>query len=191
MKTAILILAAGLSNRFSRAGQGNKLTALLHGKPVLQHTLENARATGFDVCVVTRSDETLVQAMVRPDYVLKYRSDGMGDSIAAGIAAVPDYDGWLIVPGDMPFLTTSSYLAVGEALKTSPVARAEVNGIAGHPVGFQRRFYSALTGLTGDSGARSLLTTASLTLVRLADRGCLQDIDTREELRLYNRSGSV
>lgn len=54
MQSAILILAAGHSRRFRQANREHKLLALLNDKPVLQHTLEQASATGMDVYVVTR-----------------------------------------------------------------------------------------------------------------------------------------
>ncbi|MEG9523596.1 MAG: NTP transferase domain-containing protein, partial [Pantoea piersonii] len=47
MRIAILVLAAGFSRRFRESGGEHKLLASLNGKPVLQHTLEHAAATGL------------------------------------------------------------------------------------------------------------------------------------------------
>lgn len=182
MNLAILVMAAGLSRRFRQTGHGHKLTALLNGKPLLQHTLENARATGFDVFVMTRPEDTDVHTLLSPMSLLTCASEGLGHSIAAGVSAVPNYDGWLITLADMPFITPSSYIAVAEALRTSTLARTEVKGIYGHPVGFQRSLYPQLCALRGDSGARQLLNSASLTLVSVQDDGCITDIDTYDDM---------
>ena len=40
--------------------------------------------------------------------IVLIESTGMGDSIAAGVAACPQLGGWLIVLGDMPFILPSS-----------------------------------------------------------------------------------
>lgn len=180
MKVAIIIAAAGMSRRFQ---PGHKLLAMLGNKPVLQHTLEQAVATGMDVFVVARPDNRQIHALVQHATLVPCASGGLGDSIAAGVTAAARYDGWLIALGDMPLLKTASYQAVGQALLNSPVVRSEVDGKPGHPVGFHKGFYPALVALTGDEGARALLVSQAVTLVRLSDPGCLLDVDTQTALK--------
>ena len=44
----VVVLASGRGERFiASGGAGNKLQALLAGKPVLQHTLDAVRASGL------------------------------------------------------------------------------------------------------------------------------------------------
>ncbi|WP_312630503.1 nucleotidyltransferase family protein [Pantoea piersonii] len=188
MRIAILVLAAGFSRRFRESGGEHKLLASLNGKPVLQHTLEHAAATGLDLFVVTRPEETEIAALINAGRSVICNSQGIGDSIAAGVKASADYDGWLITLGDMPFLTVESLLAVADALRHAPLVRAEVNGEPGHPVGFQRPFYPALIALSGDTGARALLQCAPCQAVKLADKGCVLDIDTRSDLQRFLRA---
>lgn len=183
MKHAILIMAAGLSARFRQAGQGHKLTAMLQGKPVLQHTLAHATATGLDVFVMTRPEDHTIHALLPRSCLLTCCSGGLGDSIAAAVGAVPDYDGWLIALGDMPLIAPASYLAVSEALRVAPVARAVVDGEAAHPVGFDRSCYAQLRSLRGETGARALLRNAALRRVELQDSGCRWDVDTPDDLQ--------
>lgn len=183
MRIAILVMAAGFSRRFKASGGEHKLLALLNGKPVLQHTLEHVAATGLDVFVVTRPEDRAIHALIPAGCAVICRSAGIGDSIAAGVKAAAEYDGWLITLGDMPFLTVESLLAVADALHRAPLVRAEVEGVPGHPVGFQRAFFSALASLSGDSGARAVLNSAPCQAVTLADKGCLLDIDTRSDLQ--------
>lgn len=190
MKIAILVMAAGYSRRFRQSGHGNKLAARLQGKPVLQHTLDNVHASGFDCYMVARPEDRELHGLMTPERILTCASEGLGESIAAGVSATADYDGWLITLADMPFIKPVSYQTVGEALRTSPLVRAEVNGVYGHPVGFQQSFYPRLCALQGDRGARELLSSGSLTLVNLEDRGCITDIDSAEELRRFNLTAS-
>lgn len=187
MNFAIIITAAGSSQRYRQAANENKLLALIRGKPVLSHTIEQATATGMDVYVVCRPEDDLVLALVRQANVIKLASNGLGDSIAAGVKAAKNYEGWIIALGDMPLLTTASYLAVREKLLTSPLVRCVVDGKPGHPVGFQKGFYKALIALTGDKGARELLRTHPVMLLSLKDPGCLLDVDTPAALKLLSQ----
>lgn len=54
----------------------------------------------------------------------------------------------------------------------------------GHPVGFASRWRDALSALTGDAGARSLLQAHADPLARIevVDPGCLFDVDTPADL---------
>jgi molybdenum cofactor cytidylyltransferase len=183
MKIAVLVMAAGFSRRFKAGGGEHKLLALLNGKPVLQHTLAHVAATGLDFFVVTRPEDAPIQALIPAGRAVICRSEGIGDSIAAGVKAAAEYDGWLVTLGDMPFLTGESLLAVASALHHAPLARAEVAGKPGHPVGFQRAFYPALISLSGDTGARAVINSALCQMVRLADKGCVLDIDTPLDLQ--------
>lgn len=178
MNIAILVMAAGFSRRFRASGGEHKLLTMLNGKPVLQHTLAQVAATGLDYFVVTRPQEVQTAALVPDGRAVFCNSAGIGESIAAGVGASADYDGWLITLGDMPLLSCASLRAVADALQEAPLARAVVNGEPGHPVGFRREFYPALSTLRGDTGAREVLRRAPCRMVHLADRGCVLDIDT-------------
>ncbi|EOC1312093.1 nucleotidyltransferase family protein [Cronobacter turicensis] len=167
----IIILAAGKGARF-RAGGGttHKLEALLAGKPVLQHVLAAAQASG------------LPWHLVRPEG----GTDGMGDSIALGVKATPDAAGWLILPGDLPLITAASLRQVAKALNEKPVVVPHYQQRHGHPVGFRREYFDALAALSGDEGAKAIVRAARaraevLTLA-LNDAGIVQDIDVPADL---------
>ncbi|CCJ90445.1 CTP:molybdopterin cytidylyltransferase [Cronobacter turicensis 564] len=167
----IIILAAGKGERF-RAGGGttHKLEALLAGKPVLQHVLAAAQASG------------LPWHLVRPEG----GTDGMGDSIALGVKATPAAAGWLILPGDLPLITAASLRQVATALNEKPVVVPHYQQRHGHPVGFRREYFDALAALSGDEGAKAIVRAARaraevLTLA-LNDAGIVQDIDVPADL---------
>lgn len=177
MKVAILVMAAGFGRRFREQGGGQKLLAEIQGLPMLSHTLRHALATGADVYVVTQPEDRAIHALLNGCQPIYCQSQGLGESISAGVRATADYDGWIIALGDMPWLKTSSYLAVIHALATESIVRPLVNAQAGHPVGFSRIFYLQLVDLHKDEGARSILAAHPATLITLHDPGCLNDID--------------
>jgi molybdenum cofactor cytidylyltransferase len=107
---------------------------------------------------------------------------GMGSSIAAGVAASSDAPGWLIVPGDMPLLQSSTLRSVAVKLMQDPIVFAQYKGQRGHPVGFSSELYSELMSLEGDEGARRLLARFAAEPVVVNDPGVLVDVDTEADL---------
>jgi len=173
-------------------GAGHKLEQSLGDETVLARTIGQAIASGMRVVVVTTAAlEPSVKRMVAarelvlvPELNARGQPNplGMGFSIAAGVSATGDADGWLIVPGDMPMLRASSMVAVAQALEQYPVAYAQYRGQRGHPVGFSAELYSELVGLQGDEGARRLVARYPAQAVDLDDPGVLLDVDTDEDL---------
>ncbi len=189
----VIVLAAGLGSRYT--GTGHKLEQLLsdedsgNAAAVMSHTLRHALASGLPVLVVTTSDlAPLAHADIAARDVLvvpkaaPVRGRGMGDSIAAGVAARSDSPGWLLLPADMPRVKPSTLQAVAQALSSHSVAFAQHQGRRGHPVGFSAEMYSELSALTGDEGARRLVARYPSFAVEVNDPGVLIDIDTSKDL---------
>lgn len=181
----IIILAAGKGTRFIQAGGvGNKLMARYPDdrgnlQPLLALSLKHALDSGLPVRVVTRpqSGELLDLLTRYPVSVTGLASPGSADSIAAGVAASSDWDGWIIAPADMAWIAPQDYRQIAAAL-TEPLsqARMEWQGQPGHPVGFGSGWRSELLALKGDSGARHLLQPQKL--IRIAGSGGnLRDAD--------------
>src|SRR5690606_24104075 len=84
-------------------------------------------------------------------------NDGMGDSIARGVAATTQAAGWLILPGDLPLVRARSLLEVAAGLAQKPVVVPYWQGQQGHPVGFGPSCRSALMTLTGDRGGAAIV----------------------------------
>lgn len=185
----IIVLAAGKGSRFSSAG--HKLAQPLGDSSVLVATLANALASRLHVVVVTterfaavaRSNIAARDVIVLADV----GSDGagplgMGVSIAAGVNARPDADGWLVLPGDMPLVQPATLQAVARALDEHPVVFAQHRGRRGHPVGFAAELYSELAALSGDEGARRVIARYPAHAIERDDPGILVDIDTADDL---------
>jgi len=161
----VLVLASGRGERFvASGGRGSKLQAPLAGKPVLEHTLAAVRASGL------------------PFHVEDAGHPGMGDSIAAGVRATADADGWLVLPGDLPLVSPASLQAVAAALGEASLVLPFHQGMRGHPVGFGREHGTALQALRGAEGAAAIVRAARPLRLELDDPGIVTDIDTVDDL---------
>lgn len=167
----VIVLAAGKGERFKAAGGSeDKLNALLGGQRVRDHVMAAVTASGLAWHVVEREH---TQHLTNP---------GMSDSIACGVTATPDAQGWLILPADLPLIQASTLLAVAQALQTHAVVVPFYLGKQGHPVGFQARCGSALKKLTGDQGARAVVSQQAFLKLAVTDEGAVLDVDTPDLL---------
>lgn len=185
MKPGIIITAAGRAERFQKAGgTGNKLNACLSDCTVFAQTLRHAQLSGLAIHVVTRPENSEIQAVCRAQRVpvTLIDSNGLGESIAAGVCATPDWHGWLIHLADMPFVPPAVFLQVADALDSHKLTRPRADAQPGHPVGFARSWYPKLCLLTGDGGARELLHEDMMHFVDIDDAGSQRDIDLPSHL---------
>lgn len=189
-----VLLAAGRGTRFG----GGKLLAPL---PAATHGAGAGTPVGVASCLHLLNVLPDVVAVVRPGDVLLAEmlagagarvvecarpDDGMGVSLSCGVAAAPDADGWIVALADMPWIAPATIGMVADALRAgADIAAPICRDRRGHPVGFARRHFPALTSLHGDDGARSVVAAqvAGLKLVAVEDEGILRDIDTDEDLR--------
>ncbi|TAN25900.1 MAG: nucleotidyltransferase family protein [Castellaniella sp.] len=173
MDPTVIVLAAGRGERFLRSGGAtHKLRAPLGGVPVLQRVLHTVEASGLPFHVV------------RPDG--GQAADGMGDSIARGVAATTDASGWLILPGDLPLVGAGTLRLVAQALATDLVVLPFWRGRRGHPVGFGKPCGSSLAMLGGDVGAAAIVRahrqSGEVRDLAVDDPGIVMDIDTVDDL---------
>ncbi|HEX2540305.1 MAG TPA: nucleotidyltransferase family protein [Caldimonas sp.] len=190
---AVIVLAAGKGSRFE--GSTHKLAQRLGDSSVLAETLAHALASRLPVIVVTteafsdvaRSSVAARDVVVLPEVGTGAAPLGMGVSIAAGVSARPHAAGWLVLPGDMPLVRSSTLQAVARGLEHHSVVYAQHRGRRGHPVGFAAEFYSELVALRGDEGARRLLARYPAFGIELDDPGILVDIDTPGDLEAVRR----
>ena len=188
MRVCGILLAAGRGRRFG----GDKLLALMHapgfgvpggtplGVAAARHLVETLPDS---VAVVRPGDASLVASLAPTGLRIvecANADDGMGASLACGVAATNDADAWVIALGDMPWIAPATIGAVADRLRAGADIVAPVHrGTRGHPVGFSRRHLPALVALTGDAGARDLLqaNADALTLVDVDDPGVVRDVD--------------
>ena len=196
MTVTAIVLAAGQGSRF-RAEAGadqDKLLADCVGldgvvRPVIEQVLVNLAECVVKRWVVTSPDRVDVVQLAEAYgcEVLLLRSAGMGDSIAAAVAASGSADGWLVVLGDMPFIRSSSIERVIDGLEEGGISVPLQDGRYGHPVAFGQALRPGLMALTGDRGAKPLFAQATVREVPVDDPGVLWDVDLPQSLNFSAR----
>lgn len=183
-----ILLAAGHARRFG----ADKLLQPLDGQPLACVSAARLQQVLPTIAVVRPTQRELIDRFAAqgvPCVILPSSAaaseEGMGASIAAGVAARADAKGWLIALADMPFIQPATIARVLAALRNGAAIAAPLcQGQRGHPVGFAAAFGDALRGLQGDVGARDLLRrqAANITPVMCDDSGIFADIDTPDDL---------
>jgi molybdenum cofactor cytidylyltransferase len=188
-----ILLAAGSGSRF---GGGKLAAALGDGVPVGVRSLRTLRSVVAEVIVVTRPEDDALRAALVDEgariEICPRAAEGMGASLAHGVAASSDADAWIVALGDMPRIRAQTIRAVATALAGGAVIAAPTyRGERGHPVGFAAVLRERLVALTGDAGARDILRAerGRVTLVECDDAGILADVDTSEDLERLRRDG--
>ncbi|MFY0727764.1 nucleotidyltransferase family protein [Pseudomonas sp. NFX15] len=187
----VIVLAAGLGSRFRQVAGADKdkLLADCTGRDgavrsVIEQTLVNLPAALDKRVLVTTADRPQVIRMAQAYgcEIVMIESTGMGDSIAAGVTACQQLDGWLMVLGDMPFILPSSIEQVVAGIGDDRISVPVQSGEYGHPVGFGRNFAAGLMELSGDRGAKSLFAQGRVVEVIVDDPGVVWDVDVPQSL---------
>jgi len=187
----VIIVAAGEGSRFRQVAgpDKDKLLADCAGRDgavrsVIEQVLVNLPASLVKRVLVTREGrpQAIRMAQAYGCDIVELDSPGLGDSIAAGVQACPDLDGWLILLGDMPFILPSSIERVAAGIREEGICVPVLAGEYGHPVGFGRAFGPRLMALTGDRGAKALFAGAQVVEVSVDDPGVTWDVDVPDAL---------
>lgn len=193
MRIVGILLAAGQGARFGGGKLMAPLPAASHGvaagTPIgVASAAHLVAALGEVVAVVRPRDHALHEALAGAGarIVECARADeGMGVSLAHAVTAASDADGWVVALADMPWLAPASIDVVASALREgAPLAAAAYRGQRGHPVAFGAALGPALRALTGDEGARAVVSAhrAQLRLLDVDDPGVLRDVDRPDDL---------
>ncbi len=193
-RVAAVVLAAGSSSRMG----ANKLLAEVDGKPLVARAAEAALAADLEPVVVVTGwqadevEEALptcdVTAVRNPDF-----AEGMATSMACGLAALPeDVDAALFMLADMPRVDATHLrrlIAAFDPDEARAICVPVYRGRLGNPVLFGRAYFPELMALTGDAGAKPLLTEHAEQVfeVVMEDDAVLKDIDTPADLERLAR----
>lgn len=180
----VVMLAAGSSRRFG----ADKRLARIAGSPLLQQSLSIPLSRGHSTLLVLKpEDELCLEQLVGPWYgnerlhivYAQQAEKGMGYSLAAAAGEVGDYQGLVVMLGDMPYLKPRTLDKICEAYERGAIIVPRCDGRPGHPVLFSSEYFPALQKLRGDRGAKSVLTAnaASVHYIDVQDLGIHQDID--------------
>lgn len=180
-----ILLAAGVSRRF---GTNKLLHPLPDGTPIGLAAARNLALAMPGALAIVNGDDALA-GMLRDaglrTGVCPQAMQGMGASLAWGVAATAEAEGWLVALADMPFIAPSTIARVAALISHGAAIAAPVyQGQRGHPVAFGSDYRQALLALTGDTGARGLLQRHGqcVRLLSCDDPGVLRDIDSVAQL---------
>ncbi len=181
-----ILLAAGSSSRFGE----DKLLAVIPGLGAVATSSARSLRPAVDraLAVVRPGNPELLELLTHEDVrisVFPGAKDGMGASLAHGVAEEPLASGWVIALADMPFVRPQTVARITARLRAGALIAAPIlRGRRGHPVGFNKILLPELMALTGDEGARSVLARhqPEIDLVECDDPGILLDIDSPADL---------
>lgn len=179
MKGGALVLAAGYSRRFG----SDKRLYDVEGEPLLRHTVAAVLAAQLPCRVCLRPDDgalPLVLNLPGVEFIeCKTASRGMGGTLAEGVGACGDWDGLLVVLGDMAWVQPATLAALWQALAPDTLVEPLYRGAAGNPKGFGSAYFAELAALDGDSGGREIVARHRQRMrgVSVDDPGVLRDLD--------------
>lgn len=190
-----VLLAAGRGTRYDPTGRALKLLVPARRGPYAGDPVAAAAARSLlaalprVVAVVRPADDALqrqLHAVLRSEgctlAVCPDAERGMSASLVHGIRASEGATGWVVGLADMPAVEAATVRAVVQCLLDGALTVAPAfHGQRGHPVGFAASLRAELQGLTGDAGARPVLSSHPPRLVEVDDPGVLYDVDTVEE----------
>lgn len=195
MTTAAIVLAAGAGSRFG----GDKLRALLGGRPLIAHVVDAARAAGLQpiVIVVPPTGELddldlgAVRRVANPN-----PAEGLSSSVRLGLRALEldtDVEAAAILPGDQPLVRPAVIRALVVALDQSPetpfVAPRYADDGAPNPIVARRTIWRLADELAGDHGFGPILASHPELIRLVSVEGANPDIDTRADLDRLDRLG--
>jgi molybdenum cofactor cytidylyltransferase len=194
--TSAVILAAGTSTRMGTVKQ----LLELDGRPLLQHVLDNVRASAVaEIILVLGSSAEAIRREIDAHNVRVVLNDsyleGMGSSLKAGLSAVnPEAGAALIVLADQPFVRPAT---VNQLIAEQQRSRAQIvipthRGFRGNPVLLDRSVFAEVMALGGDIGCRAIFGDhpQGILKVPVDDVGILLDIDRQSDFEALRRAGS-
>jgi CTP:molybdopterin cytidylyltransferase MocA len=165
--------------------------ARLGRRTLLAHAVAAASTSGLRPVVVVvgyRGAEvaaaagTLAMIVENPDW-----EEGMASSLRAGLAALlpdPTISAVAVALADQPRVGAEAYRRLVAAHRQgAELVVATYGGERGHPVIIGRSHWTEAMKLTGDEGARRLLTAHPVEFVACDDTGAAVDVDTLADLQ--------
>jgi len=180
-----ILLAAGRARRF---GADKREVRLGSGESLLERGVARMREAVDELVLVVGEGDSVRAYATRFPGVRVVRSPrsaaGMGYSLADAVAQSLHWDACLVSLVDKPFIRGQTHQRVRALLAEHVLVVPTFEGTWGHPVGFARQHFYALSRLEGDAGARELIRAERerCLFVELADPGVVADVDTPEQL---------
>lgn len=165
-EVAVVILAAGMSTRLGRPKQ----LLPLAGRPLVTHAARRARASKAERCIAILGaardsvqsvlERTIDELVINEEY-----ARGQGTSISTAIRYLigtddlfGPCDAVVFVLGDQPGIQTEAINGVIDAWTAGAgIAMAQYTDRAGHPVLFDRQYWTQLIALDNEQGGKEVI----------------------------------
>ncbi|MEZ4584966.1 MAG: nucleotidyltransferase family protein [Gemmatimonadales bacterium] len=195
------MLAAGVGRRFDRPEW--KLLAPWRGRPLLDHTLATVdrsidEGLVAEALVVLRApaggELAPLLARHRAKVLVAPRAElGMGESLAAGFAALPPGDAALVFLGDQPAVRLETVRRLVEGAGPDRLLRPRYRSdpsAPGHPALVGREYWPLARRAEGDTGLGPLFKAAGLRFEPVDVEGSNPDVDRQADLEKLERDSS-
>lgn len=196
-KVAAVVVAAGSSSRMTAVKQllPWKDTTML-GYVIKQ--LKEAGAAHVFVVLGAQQKEIL-NNIDTSNITIIYNdnwSEGMGTSIAKTITYLKDkqlyYDGLLVAACDQPLIKLGHYKKlINSCINSSRIITSSYGGGSGIPVVFDKIYFSELSSLAEDVGAKSIVKKHLDRLIQIDSPEAAFDLDTEEKYEQYYHTHGI
>ncbi|MGL5904142.1 MAG: nucleotidyltransferase family protein, partial [Cetobacterium sp.] len=182
-----IVLAAGFSKRFL----GDKLKFKINNISILERTLKNISEINFKEKIVVgkNSFHNYLSNNYDFQFVQNNNSEiGQSYSIVLGTSKATS-DGYLFIPGDMPFLKKDSLIKIIYKFQYyNKIIVPFVNEQKTAPVLFPSNYSDKLLELKGDNGGKEILKTETFIKCNFKNSNEFFDIDTKNDLEKFKYS---
>jgi molybdenum cofactor cytidylyltransferase len=189
-RTAVILLASGLSRRY---GRKDKMLEDLGGRPLIEHAASLiSRMDALVRIAVCPADRKQIGERLIDRFVIAVNQkpkDGLGHSIAVGVKVALQFkpDAILIAMGDMAFIEPWMLrdLVGGLGKGGADIVHSGSSEGARPPTAFGPACFEALSRLEGDEGARPMIRSGNFRIASIgAPAPLLIDIDTKEDIEI-------
>lgn len=186
MTAAAVVLAAGGSSRF--VAETSKLLAPFRGRSLVSWAVGAALDAGLDETVVVAGAVDLSAAL--PTGITHLHNEGWATGMASSLHVGLDWcerrghTAAVVGLGDQPLVPADAWRAVAAATG-APIVVATYSGRRRNPVKLDRSVWP-LVPVTGDQGARMVMSSRPALVCEVACAGDPADVDTVEDLTKWS-----
>ncbi|CAN5579490.1 hypothetical protein BH11BAC3_BH11BAC3_21810 [soil metagenome] len=164
MGCGIVLLAAGASSRMGRPKQ----LLMYQGKTLLDHSITSAKKSRAKkiVLVIGANEDAIIKSVTSHGITIvknEYWEQGMSSSIKAGLQNLltedPAIESVIFMACDQPFVTAvllNKLIDTHEQIQ-KPIVASSYGNSAGIPALFDKTIFASLMTLTGDKGAKKII----------------------------------
>ena len=169
-----IILAGGKSTRMKQ----NKMLLDFNGHPIIWHTINGMKPYVSRIFIVTgRYDKEIREALKDEDVIFIYNKDyekGMFSSVITGVKETSE--DFFIVPGDCPFVSGTTYLALlnGQGDIRVPQYQQE----DGHPIYISKKYKDELLDLSLDNNLKSFRDSKNYEIIFVEDKNIVVNLNS-------------